>query len=291
MAFRAGQQAQAIALQPPRRRSEGKRSRRESRTRSIGSACGAQGVRRKGCVGRDAQGLDPRPSGAIKDHDGVPVVGESPGEAVEEDRHGVGVDPGQDAGEGRLAAGPGSAGPPGPCVALVLHAGWASAPRRRATAEPPLPAHAPLVHEPQRHPLVAVGRGALFHAAWSPLLMRRSAASSVLGWVGRVFCREKPARPRMRERLRGGSRLPKRSAMEPQRSGSVRLLTPLRLGVGSAAETRRRQRRFRLRPCRGTARCRAVAKPGQPCGVLAHNRVAQRLAVHPGRAPHGHGRT
>jgi hypothetical protein len=79
------------------------------------------------------------------------------GEAVEEDLHGVGVDRGQDADEGRRATGPGGAGQPGPGVALVLGACWAFAPPPPAMAEPRLLAAGHPVHEPRRDPLAAVG--------------------------------------------------------------------------------------------------------------------------------------
>ncbi len=62
------------------------------------------------------------PSGAVEHHDGVLVMGQGLGEAVEEDPRRVGVDPGRDQREGGLAAGPGGTEESGPFVAPVLHA-------------------------------------------------------------------------------------------------------------------------------------------------------------------------
>src|SRR6056297_3356952 len=112
-------------------------------------------------------------------------------------------------------------------MALVLHARRALAARPPAVTEPPLLADAHLIHEPECHPLAGMGLGGGRQGRLEPPFSKRCCAfSSVFGWVGRVFWREKPSRLRMRDRLCGGKRLSKRSSIQRQRSASVQLLIP-----------------------------------------------------------------
>ena len=133
-----------------------------------------------------------------------------------------------------------------------------------------------------------------------PFSTRRCASSSVFGWVGRVFWREKPSRRGLRGRLCGGRRLSKRSSIRRQRSGSVQRLTPSVSGSGP--------RKMRADGSASSASVGAGGRPGvgrswspsipsalqrpvrradRPLDSRLLRLTAQRLPVHPRRPRRG----
>lgn len=135
------------------------------------------------------------PSGAVEDEDGVDIVVEGSGEAVEEQLHDGGADTGEHEGE-VLAGGRSDRGEDvGPLVAVLAQARRTLALEPPAMTDPPLVADASLILEPELQAFARIGLGRGAQCGAEPLFLKRSCAlASLSGWCGRAFCRENPMR-------------------------------------------------------------------------------------------------
>ena len=169
----------------------------------------------------------PVPSGAVKHEHDVPVCCDGRGEAVQKDLHGCGGDLGQHEGKAPAAGRVNGAEQVSPLVALLAQAARALAAHPPAVAGAALRADPALVLEPQLDALVGMCRcHGLYGPQKPPLVKAAWARSSASGCCGRVFCRDRSRRRRMRDRLAGCRRLPKRSSIQRHRAGSVQSVQP-----------------------------------------------------------------
>jgi len=255
-AFQAQQHASTIASKFSKTRRPRNRSRSHGRTRSIGSSWGEQGGSgTRATFGGTLRAVAPCRPARSRTVTGCSSSGDRLGEGVEEDLHGPRADLGHDEAEGGLPVGAGAAEDAAPLEAPVLTARRAAAAAPPAMAEPALPADPHLVLETERDPLVRMDLGCgLRRSPQPPFSKRRRAASSVFGCVGRVFCREKPSRRRIRDRFRAVGRLSKRVSIRRQRSGRVELLAPSFSEPGP--------RKMRSKSGAGSASLSAGGRPG-----------------------------
>ena len=133
------------------------------------------------------------PSRLVYDHDGVFVGGQGFAEPVQEDLHSDRGHLGQHEREalpgGRLHGGEQVR----PGVALAAQARRVLAAGEPAVADAPFLAEAGFVLEPERQALAGMRCcGPIQRALQPPFANASRAAASVLGWLGRAFCRDRP---------------------------------------------------------------------------------------------------
>lgn len=145
--------------------------------------------------------VPPRP---VHDEGRLHVGRKRCGEAVEEHLHGHGRDLRQHQ-AGALAGGGLHGGEHvGEAEALVGQTRRAVAPQPPGVARAPLLADPGFILEPERDALVGVGGGDRAQCVREPLFIQAACAfGSDLGWLGRVFWREKPIRRRILLKLDG----------------------------------------------------------------------------------------
>jgi hypothetical protein len=144
------------------------------------------------------------PAGAVQDEDGVHVLGQTGGEAGQEQVHHAGVDPGQHQGEVLAGGRPQGGEDVGPLIADLAKAGRTLTLEPPAMADPALVTDAGLILKPELDALARMGGDRRPQRRWEPLFLKRCCAgASFCGCAGRAFWREKPMRRRTRVMLEG----------------------------------------------------------------------------------------
>ena len=169
-----------------------------------------------------------------------------------------------------------------PGVALIAQSGRALPTRPPAMADASFLSDPGFIFEPQRDALVrmCLSRG-VYRVNKAPFLNASCAAGSERGWRCRAFCRENPMRRTTRDRLAGCRRLLNRSSITRHSSESVQADNPSVSGSGPRRMIADSSCNSVASSLPGRGGGRRLCRARHALGVVAHDRIAQCLALHP----------